>query len=539
MKRYFFSIYSILGLLAASSCLFGIGEKTAGIGMFSGWKDMETRQGLTETSDIRPYPVLALSSAGNLSAGSPADLCLSFDEGNPGRFRDQCGHYEILVSPVLGAADETAARFGEGAARFTTSQLPVLSSREEGPLVIRPARGALFAPGNHIRDFSIEFWLCPANPENGEQILNWSSVLMDTRMDFSSQRIQCVISRNRLQWTFTNFFMDPSGGIPEKANIFSLTGTPVLPKTWSHHLIRFNSDYGILEYLVDGRQEAIVYTTLSGREEGDVYTPVIGSDSAFTLGGRYTGLIDEFRILPQYLEKPVLAKYPAAGGRAESRTLDLGSPQASLVRLEASGGRIMRTGGFRSEYAGNGGFRFSDYSEMRFYIRFANSPYQWNMPWIPVEPGKDFPETFMGRYVQIAVDFFPSGDRETTPYLEEIKLVYRSIERLPPPGQISALAKDGAVELSWRGVADSGLGGYLVYFGTSSGEYFGGQGSFASPVDAGNRTSLRIEGLLNGTLYFFAVASYDRDFGEPGEFSRETAARPQKEFPQGRVNESN
>jgi hypothetical protein len=74
------------------------------------------------------------------------------------------------------------------------------------------------------------------------------------------------------------------------------------------------------------------------------------------------------------------------------------------------------------------------------------------------------------------------------------------------------------------------VGGYLVYYGTASGEYFGDLTSAGSPVDAGNRTSFRLEGLKNGTLYYFAVAAYNTEPGrqvvEPGAFSRETAARP-------------
>jgi len=327
-----------------------------------------------------------------------------------------------------------------------------------------------------------------------------------------------------------NFFLDARGSPPDSLKTITLTGTPVIPKTWSHHLVRFNSDYGILEYLVDGISEAIVYTTSSGRDSGEVYTPVTGANSGFTLGGRYAGLIDEFRIYPDYLEKPALTRYLPGGGRAESRTIDLGSVQNRLIKLEASGGRISGSIYSRNEFAGAGNFRFSDHSEIRFYIRFSNHPYEWNMPWIPVEPGVEFPESFKGRYVRIMVELFPSGDCETSPYLENISLVYRNIEIPPPPGFIAAVARDSAVELSWRGVAHGNLGGYLVYYGVSGGEYFGGNGIISSPLDVGNRTSVRIEGLHNGTLYYFAVASYDREFREPGDFSRETAARPQREF---------
>jgi hypothetical protein len=92
------------------------------------------------------------------------------------------------------------------------------------------------------------------------------------------------------------------------------------------------------------------------------------------------------------------------------------------------------------------------------------------------------------------------------------------------------------VELSWRASPVRDLGGYLIYYGISAGEYFGDYGIMESalvksPVNVGNRTSVRIEGLRNGTLYYFAVASYsggEPGIPEPGVFSRETAARPRK-----------
>jgi hypothetical protein len=102
-----------------------------------------------------------------------------------------------------------------------------------------------------------------------------------------------------------------------------------------------------------------------------------------------------------------------------------------------------------------------------------------------------------------------------------------------PPAGISVLARDGAVELNWRNSPDRDTEGYLVYYGRARGEYFGedaAQG--ASPIDAGKQNSLRIEGLENGTLYYFAVAAYDRrEAGafHAGEFSREVSARPLRE----------
>ena len=88
------------------------------------------------------------------------------------------------------------------------------------------------------------------------------------------------------------------------------------------------------------------------------------------------------------------------------------------------------------------------------------------------------------------------------------------------------------MDLYWKASADDDLTGYLVYYGISQGEYFGDNDILEpsrgfSPIDVGKRTSIRIEGLKNGTLYYFVVAAYrNGNPPKPGEFSRETSARP-------------
>jgi len=263
-------------------------------------------------------------------------------------------------------------------------------------------------------------------------------------------------------------------------------------------------------------------------------------------------MIDEFRIYRRYLESPVLAKYPASGGRAESRTLDLGHANSQLLKIEALGGRTSDVAGrVRNEYAGNGSLSFQDHSALNFSVRISNDPYRWNdAPWIPVRPGTELPDTIRGRFVQVAADFYPSGDGETTPYLAELKVIYRAAEPPLPPIHVTAVARDGAVELSWRASSSREVGGYLVYYGTARGEYFGDHAILdnrvrVSPIDAGNRTLIRIEGLTNGRLYYFAVAAYSvlqklndgarMILPEGGEFSREVAARPLSTFGSGAV----
>ena len=72
------------------------------------------------------------------------------------------------------------------------------------------------------------------------------------------------------------------------------------------------------------------------------------------------------------------------------------------------------------------------------------------------------------------------------------------------------------------------LGGYKVYYGQKPGEYLGSIAvEGVSPIDVGNRSSIRIHGLVNGRIYYFAVSSYTEN--EPkieGTLSKEVSARP-------------
>ncbi|MDR0600510.1 MAG: hypothetical protein LBG84_10600 [Treponema sp.] len=574
----------------------GAEEKTLILGAAAGWKAVESRTQVEELEGLRPRGVLALSSAwtGTLAEGaepraagdtretlalyaayrnfpvpeSALDLVLSFDEGGAALFADSAGHYRISVNAGVQRVGDRWARYGQGAAVFAGTQ-----NDQRDPLVIRPGPAALFNPGRNIRDFTLEFWLYPANMENGERILSWSAM--------DNQRIFCEAARNKIRWTFQEFFSPPefrgadrrSAGMgaagPDAAGtgrrrltVFLESRSSLVPRTWSHHMIRYNADTGLLEYLINGRIENMIHTTPSHGEGGDVYTPQVNRDGSFILGGRFSGMIDEFRVYNRFinapgraalepvsrtaLELPELAKFPRSGGRIESRVLDLGETGSTVFRLEASGGRFssLREAGtrrmtVRNIYAGRGNFRFPDDSALRFFIRVGEEPYRFSQsPWIPVIPGEPIPVGSRGRFVQVAAAFYPSGDQETSPYLEELRIVYDRNEPPYPPSLVIAQALDGAVELSWRASPDEDTLGYLVYYGTSSGVYYGqasltGQlgGARDSPIDAGNRTSLRIGGLKNGTLYFFAVAAYDRvgtraEELHPGAFSREITARP-------------
>jgi hypothetical protein len=112
----------------------------------------------------------------------------------------------------------------------------------------------------------------------------------------------------------------------------------------------------------------------------------------------------------------------------------------------------------------------------------------------------------------------------------DIRVVYEPDLPPSPPARIVAIPGDGEVTLRWEGVPDADLQGYTVFYGTRSGRYFGSEASIGdSPVAIDDRSEVTIDGLDNGTLYFFAVASRDVS-STTGEsvLSSEVTARPSR-----------
>jgi len=496
---------------------FAFGERTVALGGNSAWANVDKRTGITEAGNIRPVSVLLLTSGTNVSgiseSSSALDMAFSFDEREVRLFHDRTGNYRIRapLNQNAGTAGRDFARVGAGAALFGNA----------GPLFIEPqSRNALFTQDNFIGCFTIEFWLFPMNMENGERVFGWAA---SGRERSSAQRIAGVVTRNRLHWSFVNFFS------PQTIEFTSRS--PIIPRTWSHHLIRFDSVTGMIEYIVDGVSEAIVYATRTGRESSEVFIPHVAANGIFTLGENFSGLMDELKIHRGFVSGTSTQRYHPSGGRIETRPIDLGDIQSSVVRVDVTGGRTGNRGGVPvNEFRDNGIFRFADDSQMHFFVRSSNN--QWlldNSRWISFTPGSPI-TGIEGRFVQIAVDFYPSADGEVSPYLEGLRIIYLPGEPVMPPRNVIATAVDGGVYLRWRSSASANVAGYLVYYSSVQGELFGtGADLGASPIHVGLTNSVFIDGLRNGTLYFFRIAGYDRIIDgnfNSGEFSAEVTARP-------------
>jgi hypothetical protein len=482
-------------------------EKTIELGKDRRWRDMRSLDGLAAVPGRWGFQDLALST-GEYALDRTTEMLFHFNSAGES---DARAAYEFAKEAPL-VADSLSA-MGSGSAAFTGGS--------SGFDLVAPS-GSLFSPGAVWEDFTIEMWLYPATLSNGETILAWEGSLKENGNNLP-QGLRASFANRKLAWQFQDLFTLPTG----KRVSVTLAGTrQLLPRVWHHHLLRFDSRSGILEYLLDGVPEAIAWITSSGGEAGDVAVPRIGREhsSPLSLGAGFTGFLDELRVSRRFVEDPTLTRFLGRTGAAVSSILDLGFTATRILRIEAT-----------TSEPGDSAVQFSyQVSDVWTGPRLLKS----DTDWVPFRPAGDLPETVRGRYVQLMVELFPDGTRTRSPRVSSIRVVYEpNIPPVPPAGLLASPG-NGKVTLSWRKSTEPGVRGYMVYYGEAPSTYLGassalGAGASAgdSPIDAGESTRIEIGNLANGTLYYFAVVAYDSS--EPRQqsaFSAEVSARPSRMF---------
>ena len=88
---------------------------------------------------------------------------------------------------------------------------------------------------------------------------------------------------------------------------------------------------------------------------------------------------------------------------------------------------------------------------------------------------------------------------------------------------LPAVVHSADVTLAWDANSESDLAGYILYYGTSSGNY-------TSNIDVGNITQYTIAGLQDGETYYFAVTAYN-DADLESDYSEELAHMVGNGFP--------
>ena len=484
----------IVSLLGGLCRPLGAREEAIVLGRGDAW------QGLSRVENL----MLVAGRWGNLDIvladnaypdGEEADLLFHFDSPP---FADASQVYHVRANGALLSSRVTAR--GSGSAGFEATR---------GGLELTPGAEALFGPDSWPGDFSIEFWLYPLLLEQGEEILLCRGSRWQEQRSLD-QLVSASVRDRKLSWRFENFFLPASG----EEFLLVLEGiTPLIPKRWSHHLLRYRRADGLLEYLVNGVPEAVAYATGTNEEDGALLAPHLeaAGPAPLVIGGGYTGFIDELRISRMFEEAPRLSRYDNRTGRAVSRVFDLGYSGTAVRRIASV-------------------FEQPQDAEVYFFYRLADALDGAREPasgWVQFHPGSPL-EGARGRYVQVMMELFPNGRRDRTPEVSELRIVYEKDLPPVPPAGLRVEAGDGKVVLSWRPVNERDVRGYRIYYGEAPGNYLGrGADEGDSPLDVGDVTRFEISGLQNGRLYTFAVAAYDStDPPHLSRFSREVSARP-------------
>ncbi len=469
-------------------------QQIVNIGGQSGWKDVSAMEGVTSHPGKKAYPDMVLQGS-RYRVDKDTDLLIHFDTG----INDATDRYGTDPGTIRISRRFTA--MGRGSGIFTNDG--------QGIQLI-PKKDSYFAPGNTGDSFSMEFWLNPAYAADNEEIISFRSSRKNRKDQIVPQEVTCYIEGRKLKWSFKNFFFDP---VKFTSSVTLEGQDSIIPDEWHHHMLVFHSSNGLLEYYMDNKLEGITYATASGTDDNAPLVPVVGTiiQGSFHLGKNFTGFMDELRIEKKIVKNPVLSEFQNDSGSFTTTLFDMGRGGSELEKIHVDAD-IPDNSAVRSYY--------------RVYTNFKQT-LESPPPWMPFIPGTFITKMNTGRFFEIRLKMYANGTGTLSPEIHSIQAVYD--KNLPPlaPLSLKAVPGNGSVTLYWKNIGEADIQGYLIYYGTKSGVYFNDdaqEGASPIPVSGGSYT---LHGLTNGTLYYFAVAAFDKAGASfPGAFSKEISIRP-------------
>ena len=479
-------------------------------GSAHGWHNLSLMKNVT--TERGPMGNYSLRLADNSPIENEhTELLLHFDELKRDALYFESALYEPELVDIFPSME--IKKFGAGAAGFLYFGNTVR---------IQPLPGSMFSAGEKLASFSIDFFLYPTSIHEGGIIFSWYAPVVGKNVVYTG--IKAFFKNGRLQWLFENVFSDSAGRM---FDIILVEPASVRLREWHHHALSYDAVSGFLSIYYDGRESNLRWVTESGKEGSTLlrgrFSPYLAAP--LTVGENFYGYIDELRI----------SRGAVSYQRGDYR--ESGEVRSEVLTLPSRGTRPVMFNWKSIEQSGTAVRVFYRQSDMYFtpdaeedttfpVESGVNDEFLEIPGWIQVKNGGPLPTDIGGgRYFQWKADLYGTLGL-FSPLLHELHV---TLELDPPPSApilLKAIPLDGGVRLLWVKNKESDIFEYRIYYGSSSGYYFGrGSDMGQSPVSAGNVSGLELRGLRNEEVYFFSITAVD-DAGQESGFSEEMVARP-------------
>ena len=348
-------------------------------------------------------------------------------------------------------------------------------------------RGYAYSSEDSINSFTIEFYLNPYQIRMNSKVLSKISIYNNgNSTEYSGVRASII--DGKLVWRFDNLFMYNG----QYSNITLSAGESLKPNEWRHHSVSFDAKTGKLVKYIDGLEEEVLYLTSSGDINGSPYMLNINNiiyDPLY-LGQGFIGGIDAFSFTPIFKKNFNLYKY-LKNGEIISEVIDFTNNNIFIDSIN---------------YTAN----ISNGTYIDIYYRISDSyflPEDNFVEWKRLNGNNIINER--GRYIQIRTEFQSDTERNISPVLNNMEIVYHNGKAPQKPINLTATAVNNSAVLRWEGSHEN-VTGYKIYYGTKSGIY---NNADNIPIIVGNQTEYVVNGLRNGETYYFTITAIGGEGG--------------------------